>query len=106
MIWNREEARAALGCDDEFVDELLELFAAEAPRLLSEAREGFADEDYAKVTKAAHTLKSNAALLCARSAQEAALEAEYRSDDEKALEKMESEFAALLRALKVGSGSA
>jgi len=54
----------SLGADGpELVAELLEVFAQDAPRLLTELHAGLAAGDAATAGRAAHTLKGNAATL-------------------------------------------
>jgi len=45
---------------DEFVRELVETFLAEAPRMLDELRDAFANDDAERFRRSAHSLKSNA----------------------------------------------
>lgn len=49
------------GGDAEFVSELIEQFLADAPALVSAARDGVERGEAEEVRRAAHTLKSNAA---------------------------------------------
>lgn len=49
-----------VGGDLELLAELIDVFLAEAPQRLVEAREGIDHEDAALTGRAAHTLKSNA----------------------------------------------
>jgi CheY-like chemotaxis protein len=51
----------SMGGDHEFVVELLQTFASDAPRLLEQLRNGVASGDADAVRRAAHTLRSSAA---------------------------------------------
>ena len=53
-----EELTATTGA--EFVRELVDTFLAEAPRMLDELRQAFADRDADRFRRMAHSLKSNA----------------------------------------------
>ncbi|MEO8475558.1 MAG: GAF domain-containing protein [Actinomycetota bacterium] len=65
-----------VGGDEEFVTELIQGFAADAPALIAAARQGLELDDVAEVRRAAHTLKSNAATFGAHALSELSRELE------------------------------
>jgi CheY-like chemotaxis protein/HPt (histidine-containing phosphotransfer) domain-containing protein len=60
------------GGDTELFGEMLRLFLAECPRLLTDMQRALADQDAAKLRLAAHTIKGSADTIAARSACAAA----------------------------------
>jgi CheY-like chemotaxis protein/HPt (histidine-containing phosphotransfer) domain-containing protein len=66
----------SVGGDAEFVSELIEGFAQDAPALVAAAREGLERGDAAEVRRAAHTLKSNAATFGAQALSDRSRELE------------------------------
>ncbi len=59
-----EELQAAIDDDDtEIMGELIDIFLEDAPEQLTEIQQAIANEDSPKLALAAHTLKSNSALL-------------------------------------------
>ncbi|WP_417389774.1 response regulator [Gimesia sp.] len=89
----------------EALNELGQIFLTEAPRLLSEIREALKDNDAQSLRRAAHTLKSSAALFEAHPAAAAALKLELLGKEKKlseareALENLDREFDRLLPAV-------
>ncbi len=65
-----------VGGDDEFVTELIEGFAQDAPDLIAAAREGLVSGEASEVRRAAHTLKSNAATFGAHALSDRSRELE------------------------------
>ncbi len=63
----------------EFVIEMIELFLEHAPQRVEAAGTGFAEGDMSTVYRAAHSLKSTAANLGARSLQDVAARLEERA---------------------------
>ncbi|MGH7139777.1 MAG: response regulator, partial [Pirellulales bacterium] len=76
-------ALAESGLSEEALRELASLFATEGPELVEQIRAALAKRDVAGLTRAAHTLKSNAAIFHATATVEAAqrLESLGRSGD-------------------------
>ncbi|MCA9007662.1 MAG: response regulator, partial [Planctomycetaceae bacterium] len=89
----------------EALNELGQIFLTEAPKLLSEIREALKDNDAKSLRRAAHTLKSSAALFEAHPAAEAAYKLELMGKEKKlseareALENLDREFDRLLPAV-------
>jgi HPt (histidine-containing phosphotransfer) domain-containing protein len=82
-VFDPEALAGLIGDDPELMQELIDLFNDEAPRLIGTIRSATAAGDPHTVTHAAHTLKGSAANLGAAEASEAALSVEMigRSGD-------------------------
>jgi signal transduction histidine kinase/DNA-binding response OmpR family regulator/HPt (histidine-containing phosphotransfer) domain-containing protein len=96
----------AMGGDPEFVAELLDEFAKDSPKLLSETRDGMTSHDSEAVRRGAHTLKSNASTFGAASLSSlcAELEASAKSGDleggPELLARIESEYELVMAELR------
>jgi len=104
-VFDPEALASLIGDDPELIQELVELFSGEAPRLLDAIRTAVAAADAPAVVHAAHTLKGSAANLGAPTASAAALALEMlgRSGDlgpaGVACERLETELGRLQVAL-------
>tara|TARA_R110002111_G_scaffold262794_2_gene341073 strand:- start:5452 stop:9540 length:4089 start_codon:yes stop_codon:yes gene_type:complete len=98
-------AREKSEISPEALSELGQLFLTEAPRLQAEIRAALEEKDAQSLRRAAHTLKSSAALFEAHPAAEAALKLEILGKEKKldeardAFEKLERELDRLLPAV-------
>jgi two-component system, sensor histidine kinase and response regulator len=95
---DRDALLARLGGDRALLVEIVDLFKAEGPRLLSEIRRCLDARDPAGMQRAAHTLKGTVANFGASSAQEAAAALERLGRDGR-LEGAETALGALESAL-------
>ena len=104
-VINWQQAMEKSEIPAEALNELGQIFLTEAPRLLSEIREALKDNDAQTLRRAAHTLKSSAALFEAHPAAEAAQKLEMMGKEKKlseareALENLDREFERLLPAV-------
>jgi PAS domain S-box-containing protein len=102
---DKADILARVDSDIELLRELGDLFIAEYPRLLAQAREAMIDGDSEALGKAAHTIKGMLANLGAKSAAEAALRLEEMrdrtdlADAEEAYAALEREIERFSRAL-------
>ena len=98
-----ENLKATAGAD--FVQELVETFLSEAPRMLDELRSALAASDAERFRRTAHSLKSNSnpfgALTLGSMAKSLELGglAAARAGDGKPLSQLASEYARVARAL-------
>lgn len=99
-----EELKQMSGAD--FIDELMETFLEDAPKLISELRAALQAGDADSFRRAAHSLKSNAATFGAAHLSQQAKELELIGKDGKLsetggrLEALERTFAAVTSELK------
>lgn len=104
-VLNWEQAMEKSEIPAEALSELGQMFLQEAPKLLNEIREALQAGDAQSLRRAAHTLKSSAAVFEAQHASEAALKLEILGKDEKldeardALPALEQEIDRLLPAV-------
>jgi CheY-like chemotaxis protein len=85
---------AGVGADREFLPELVDLFLAQTPRLLQQARDAIDGRDAALLRRAAHTLKGSLSVFCAHPAVAAAERLELSAHAE-AWDGVEGDYAAL-----------
>jgi two-component system sensor histidine kinase/response regulator len=74
--FDRQELLEELDGDREFLEESLEMLAADAPTLIGQIHAGIESNDAEKIRVAAHTIKSMVGNFCAAPAFEAALQVE------------------------------
>lgn len=75
-IYDRAAALSRIDGDESFLEELIELFLVDSPRLLLAVREAVAAADASRLMRAAHSLKGSIANFESPSAYEAALRLE------------------------------
>ncbi|MCD6289803.1 MAG: PAS domain S-box protein [Anaerolineae bacterium] len=98
-----EQFRQTMG--DEVLVDLIESYLTEAPKLIAKLKEALTEGDAARVTRAAHTLKSNSALFGATPLADLCKELEFMGRDaalDGAVEKLaqaEAEFERVRREL-------
>jgi two-component system, sensor histidine kinase and response regulator len=78
MVFNREVALDRVGGDEELLDELVDLYLAEYPRLLQKIRAAVSTGDAPGLYRSAHSLKGSLGALAAEDALEHVLELETR----------------------------
>jgi CheY-like chemotaxis protein len=83
-----------VGADTEFLPELVELFLAQSPRLMQQARDAIDRQEAALLQRAAHTLKGTVSIFCAGPAAAAAERLELSAHAE-AWDGVEGDYAAL-----------
>jgi CheY-like chemotaxis protein len=104
-VFDRQAVLERVDGDKELLQEIVDLFLAEAPELLSTIRESIACRDSITLEHVAHSLKGTVSSLGAGAAREAALRLEIvgRSGDlqnaEVARVELEREITSLMRAL-------
>jgi CheY-like chemotaxis protein len=76
-----DEARRGMQGRDDMLRELGQTFLVECENIVTQIREGLARADAATVRRAAHMMKGNANMFCARATSEAARELEYLARD-------------------------
>jgi two-component system sensor histidine kinase/response regulator len=76
VVYNREAALERVDGDEVFLGELVDIFLAERPRLMSEIHDAIQRGDPVSVKRSAHALKGALANFCAESAYQAALSLE------------------------------
>ncbi|MAT68559.1 MAG: hybrid sensor histidine kinase/response regulator [Planctomycetaceae bacterium] len=76
-VWDAEQALENVGGSEDLLAEMVELFAEECPKQMADIEAAYATGDADQVMRAAHTLKSSAALLGAGPAASAAKKIEY-----------------------------
>lgn len=89
-VLNWEQAMEKSEIPAEALSELGQLFLQEAPKLLNEIRDAIQQGDATSLRRAAHTLKSSAAVFEAHHAADAALKLELLGKDEKLMEAREA----------------
>lgn len=103
---DRESALKRLGGDEELLDDMIGYFIEDAGVLLQSIREGLANDEFAEVRRAAHSLKGLASNLGAERTVELAGALEKAAEKEQAQEaqqltpRVESETNALIDELK------
>ncbi|MCS6861715.1 MAG: response regulator, partial [Abditibacteriales bacterium] len=103
--WNYAAALERAGGDPEFLNELVEIFLGEYPKMMGNIQESVMQRDAAALQRAAHALKGSVGNFCAQRAWEAAytLEQMGRNGDlsgvEKAWSVLEEEMERLSQAL-------
>jgi len=105
-IWERENLLEALGGDEEFLSELIDIFVVETPKQFQMLNEGLKKVDFAFIERAAHTIKGSAGNIRAARLQHMASRLE-RAGKEHNLEEAkmlstttEQEFEKLMGVLK------
>jgi HPt (histidine-containing phosphotransfer) domain-containing protein len=76
MAWGKAEALDRLGGDEEFLQELCQIFLKESPKLMEKLREAISVSDGEAVMRAAHSLRGELGYLGAAGALQAAQELE------------------------------
>jgi two-component system, sensor histidine kinase and response regulator len=79
IVFDREEALARVEGDEQLLQELVEIFLADAPRYLTELRHTLTIGDTASLARVAHTIKGAVANLGAYVVCGAALQLEQRA---------------------------
>jgi HPt (histidine-containing phosphotransfer) domain-containing protein len=74
--WNRAEALARIGGDEELLRDLCQIFLEESPKLLQKLQQAVAAGDTDGVMRAAHSLKGEASYLGADGTSQAARQLE------------------------------
>jgi len=111
VVVDREAALAALDDDLDLLQELAELFLAEAPELIDEIRSSVNEGNSMRLRQTAHTLKGAASNFRARATVSAALELERMGHEEdlggaeRALEALVREFDRLRPELEKLAGA-
>jgi two-component system sensor histidine kinase/response regulator len=104
--WNKLEALDRLGGDEGLLQELIQIFLAESPKLMSKLHKAISDSDAEAVMQCAHSIKGELSCLGGDGAAKAAQELETMGRNKKlagsadALVTFEREFAALTLLLK------
>jgi CheY-like chemotaxis protein len=62
-VLDRQQALARVGGDERLLDELLQIFASDAPRWLADARAAIQNNDAPRLRRAAHTMRGAASSL-------------------------------------------
>lgn len=78
--WNRAEALALIGGDNDLLQDLCNIFLEESPKLLSKLRQAVADRNFEAVQRAAHSLKGEASYLGAAAASQNARQLEQMAE--------------------------
>jgi len=94
--WNKAEALARIGGDEQLLEELCQIFLQESPKLLEALRLAISGSDFDRVTRTAHSLKGEASYLGASRASQAARRLEQLAQ-EKNLAAITETFAGLER---------
>jgi signal transduction histidine kinase/CheY-like chemotaxis protein/HPt (histidine-containing phosphotransfer) domain-containing protein len=98
--------RASLGDDDAVMKQLIDMFLADAPKLVGSAKAALASGDKETLTRSAHSLKSTSATMGATKVSVAAKELEVLAraanfaESAGTLDRLESELDAALAVLK------
>ena len=104
--WNKVEALDRLGGDEELLQELIQIFLEESPKLLSKLQKAVSDSDAEAVMQCAHSIKGELSCLGGDDAAKAAQELETMGRNKTligsadALVTFEREFAAVTMLLK------
>jgi HPt (histidine-containing phosphotransfer) domain-containing protein len=111
VTWNRSAALSFLGGDESLLNQVLEMFLADSPKLLSQAEQALLHRDGPKLELAAHSLKGELQYLAQREAIEIAekLEVAGRTSKmdgaEESLHELRCRLAALWNVLSQKGGS-
>jgi HPt (histidine-containing phosphotransfer) domain-containing protein len=111
QLWNRSAALEIVGGDEGLLNEMVQLFLVESPKLLAQMQQALAHNDPHLLEMAAHCLKGELRYLVVPEASEAAdkLEAAGRTGEMAAaadlLAELRSRLAALWTAVSEGAGS-
>ena len=103
--FDKQELLDELDGDHEFLEESLEMLAADAPPLLEQLRDAVTHQDAEAIRQSAHTLKSMVGNFCAQPAFDAARRLEQLGQDgnldasEEALEALVHEINRLQQSL-------
>jgi len=104
--WNKIEALDRLGGDDELLQELIQIFLAESPKLILKLQKAVFESDAEAVMQCAHSMKGEISCLGGDAAAKAALELETMGRNKtlggaaEALVTFEREFAAVTLLLR------
>jgi len=104
--WNRAEALARIGDDEQLLRDLCHIFLEEAPKLVEKLRQAVTDADFETVMKTAHSLKGEASYLGAARASQSARQLERwgqesnQAEVTKTFAELERDVADLTLALK------
>jgi two-component system sensor histidine kinase/response regulator len=74
--WNKAETLERLGGDEELLQELVQIFVDESPKLLQRLRDAVSGSDPEAVMRGAHSIKGELSCLGGGAAAKAALELE------------------------------
>lgn len=102
---NKEEALARIGGEEEFLNELLEIYRQEFNRRYVELEKAVAEKDFQMIRESGHSLKGASANLSLLALREAAYEMEIAGKNQdlsaakNALKKLKSEFDRLQKFL-------
>nr|MBA3481270.1 Hpt domain-containing protein [Pirellulales bacterium] len=81
QTFDRNEALRNVGGSDAILAEMVELFATECPKQMSDIEAAYGSGNHEAVMRAAHTLKGSASLLAAKAATVAARRIEIMGRD-------------------------
>ena len=104
--WNKAEALARIGGDEELLAELCQIFLEEAPKLMEKLRRAVTDGNFETVMKTAHSLKGESSYLGAARASQSARQIEKAGQESNQAEvtkifaELEHDVADLTLALK------
>ncbi|MRR51459.1 MAG: Hpt domain-containing protein, partial [Rhodocyclaceae bacterium] len=99
--FNRAEALAMIGDDEELFSEIARIFVADAPGYIADMRDALAAADWPRLGRSAHTLKGLCATFAAPRAEAAAqrLEQAAHTGDAKACSRLAATVAGHTEAL-------
>jgi len=102
VTWDQAAALERVDGDSDLLTELVEIFVQDYPKHLACLVQALAQNDYAALCRAAHTLKGSLGYLGACEGQQLALEIEHasRAGDAARLRQLVSSLAAYLEALR------
>jgi HPt (histidine-containing phosphotransfer) domain-containing protein len=102
---NKEEALARIGGEEEFLNELLEIYRNEFQKRSAELKKAISEKDFQTIREDGHSLKGASANLSLPALRETALETEMAGKNQdleaarKALKKLKAEFDRLQKFL-------